>query len=309
MIFWGRTFSGAELFLGEPKEAVLSYDRDAPADLLRAVFPADSLWEELGEVTLYQDGEPVFRGMVDEQNVSLTSAGLTVELVCRSLEGLLLDNEALPETISAPSLPTLEAKLLTPLGLALGEGNRDTMHGELTVSKGDSCWTVLADFCSRYLGTEPYVDCSGRVHCTGGEEKHIELSEVISAQLQSKPCKRISEVWQQSFRGTYDTRYKSGVPGAVRRRYLSTQSGKDPREILSRGEQEGFSLTVLCAGAIWPGRNALVSVELPGVGRFEHCPVQSIQYRRGSSGDRTRLVLAKPAVQEEPAESDGKEEW
>lgn len=293
MIFWGKTFSGTELLLGEPREAVLSHDRDAPADLLRAKFPADSLWEELEEVYLYQEGEPVFRGIVDEQNTSLSPTGLTVELVCRSLEGLLLDNEAPPGILTAPSLPLLEEKLLAPLGLRLGEGSRNAMRGELAISKGQSCWEVLAGFCSRFLGTVPRVDTRGTVHCGSRGTAELELPGVISAQIQSRPCKRISEVWQQSFRGTYDTRYRSAVPGAVRRRYLSMQSGRDPRKILAQGEQDGFLLSVLCVGAVWPGREALASVTLPGAGRFERCPVRSVQYRRDSSGDRTRLVLEK----------------
>lgn len=140
MTFWGVTFSGKRLLLGEPLEASLCYDRDAPADLLRARFPADKLWEELKEAELWEGEKLVFRGLVDEQDTELSSSGLTVELVCRSLEALLLDNEALPETIASPSLPLLEKKLLSPLGLALGEGDRERKRGRLTVKKGKSCW-------------------------------------------------------------------------------------------------------------------------------------------------------------------------
>ena len=99
MTYWGVLKNGGELLLGEPEEAVLSYDREAPADQLKAVFPADRLWEELTEVLVYDGGEGVFRGIVDEQNTRLSEAGLSTELVCRSREALLLDNEAEPGTI------------------------------------------------------------------------------------------------------------------------------------------------------------------------------------------------------------------
>jgi len=293
VIFWGTTLSGDRLLLGEPAEAALSYDRDAPADLLRVKFPADRMWEELREVELYEKGEPAFRGIVDEQNTTLSAAGLTVELVCRSGEALLLDNEAQPETILSPSLPLLEKKLLLPLGLALGEGDRERKRGELAVSKGESVWTVLERFCRDFLGTVPTVDFMGLVQCGGSPGKNVELEDVISAQADLLPCKRVTEVWQQSGRGGYDTPYRSEWRGAVRRRYLSMQSGKSPRQVLEEGVRNSFLLTVTCAGARWPGRNASASVTLPGMGRFENCPVRSALYRRDKAGERTRLVLEK----------------
>lgn len=293
MIFWGTTLSGDRLLLGEPAEAALSYDRDAPADLLRVKFPVSRMWEELREISLYEGGKPVFRGVVDEQNTTLSSSGLTLELVCRSMEALLLDNEAQPETILAPSLPLLEKKLLLPLGLALGEGDRDRKRGELAVDKGESVWTVLEQFCRDFLGIVPYVDLNGLVQCGGVPGKALELKDVISAQVNLLPCKRVTEVWQQSGRGGYDTPYRSEWRGAVRRRYFSAQSGKSPRQALEEGERNSFLLTVTCAGARWPGRNASASVSLPGMGRFENCPVRSALYRRDQSGERTRLVLEK----------------
>ena len=50
MTYWATLRHGGQMLLGEPKEAVLSYDRGAPADQLKAVFPADRIWEELAEV-------------------------------------------------------------------------------------------------------------------------------------------------------------------------------------------------------------------------------------------------------------------
>lgn len=296
MIFWGTTLTGDRLLLGEPAEAALSFDQDAPADLLRVKFPADRMWEELREVEMCEKGEPAFRGIVDEQNTELSSTGLTVELVCRSREALLLDNEVMPENILSPSLALLETKLLAPLGLALGAGDAERKRGELVISKGESVWTVLERFCREFLGTEPAVDLDGLVQCGGYPGKNLELKDVMSAQVNLLPCKRVTEVWQQSSRGTYDTPYRSEGQNVPRRRYLSMQSGKSPRQVLEAGERDSFLLTVTCAGAWWPGRNACASVTLPEVGRFENCPVQSALYRRDRSGERTRLVLEKPAA-------------
>ncbi len=293
MTFWGITRGGDRLLLGEPAEAALSRDRDAPADLLRARFPADRLWEELREVELFENGTVLFRGLVDEQNTSLSARGLSAELVCRSGEAVLLDNEAPPGVLKTLSLDYLEERLLLPLGLSLGEGDRSRKRGELTAEKGESSWTVLHRFCQGYLGVSPFVDEEGRVQCGGGPPEAVELKDVISAEISFLPCKRIGQVWQQSCRGGYDTLYR-GSGDVRRRRYLSAQSGLAPKELVDRGERESFLLTVTCAGLWWPGRNAIASVEIPGAGRFEGCPVRSVLCRRDKSGERTRLVLERP---------------
>lgn len=297
MTFWGWSQTGQKLFLGQPMEASLSWDRDAPADLLRAKFPADAMWEELREIAGYENGEAVFRGIVDEQNTLLSGEGLTVELVARSMEALLLDNEAQPGVIRSPSLDLLEKRLLKPLGLAVGVGDRGTKPGALTVSKGDSCWTVLSGFCREFLGAEPQVGLDGRVN-VGGEEAVFELQEVLSAQVSLLPCKRLSHVWLQSCRGGYDTLYRSGTAGVPRTRYISLESGKRPKEVLAQAQRDSFLLTVTCAGPLRPFKRARVSVTLPGAGRFESCPVRRALYMLDRSGERVRLVLERPKTLE-----------
>lgn len=293
MTFWGVLRDGSEFLLGEPLEAVLSYDRDAPADLLKAVFPAQRMWEELVRVTVYDGGCAVFCGLVDEQNTRISASGLSVELVCRSLEAVLLDNEAPPMPMKNPSLELLEWRLLAPLEFPRALGDRAKKQGELAVEKGDSCWTVLERFCREFLGTVPYVDEEGAVHCEGLPERKLELRDIRQAELSYLPCRRLSAVWQQSYRGSYDTPY--GDPGAaqLRRRYLSMQSGRNPKELLLEGERESFQITVECAGAWWPVRGAEASLELERAGRFENCPVRSAVYLRDGGGERTRLVLEK----------------
>lgn len=293
MTFLGYDLAGKVVELGDPAELSLSYDRDAPADLLRVKFPADSRWKELAEVRIVERGSTFFRGIVDEQNATLSASGLQVELICRGMEALLLDNEAAPETVLSPALPTLEKKLLTPVGLTLGRGDRGRKPGKLTIGKGDSCWTALAGFCRDFLGTTPYVDEAGVVHCESAEPKKLRLSHVLSAELHQKPCKYITQVWKQNSLGGYDTLYQGSRPGVCRRRYVSMESGRDPRSILAKGERESFLLTVTCQGAVWGLRDALVTVTVPGAGTFTDCPVQSARYRRDRAGERTTLVLER----------------
>lgn len=293
MICWGTGKDGSLMLLGKPREMVLSFDREAPADGLKAVFPAEEMWEALSRVEVIAGGHVVFRGVVDEQNTKIGPEGLWVELVCRSMEALLLDNEACPQTVQSPSLKLLEAKLLAPLGFQKVDGPQEAVPGGLEIEKGASCWQVLADFCGRHFGAVPYVDGEGVLRCGGGETEEVSIEEVLRAEISQKPCKELSEIWQQSFRGTYDTPYRDREAVSLRRRYVSSQSGGDPKKMLKEAKKESWSAAVECGGAVWPLRGKTVSVSLPGLGRLSGCGIKSGRCFLDSQGLRTRLVLEK----------------
>lgn len=291
MTYWGVLQKGGQMLLGDPVEAVLSFDRDAPADQLKAVFPADRIWEDISEVYMYERGKGVFSGIVDEQNIRLTQEGIFVELVCRSREALLLDSEAEPAAIKRPSLESIHRRLLEPLGFAKAVGSDSIMPGEMRVEKGESCWQVLSSFCGEYLGTEPYVDFEGVIHCEGIEERHVKLDSVMSAELCRLPYKRLSAVWKQGYGGGYDTQYRDPEAPVERRRYISAQNGGNPREMLEKAKEGSGLLTVACAGSFWPLRGARADVDVPGLGRFRGCAVEKGTYYRDKNGERTRLTL------------------
>ncbi len=291
MIFWGTTCSGRRYLLGDPEQALFIRDADAPADELRAVFPADKVWEELQEVTVTREDVPVFRGLVDEQTAVLSPSGLTVELVCRSREALLLDNEACPGTLSGVTLETLEERYLLPLGLSLGAGDRTARAARLAVTKGESCWAVIARFCATVLGVTPFVDVDGRLQCVPAEETgHRQLNAIQSARWELLPCKRLGDVVLQSARGTYDTVFP-GEPGIRRRRYLARTAGKDPRALLAQSRLAGRRLRVTTPGEVWPARQEQVDLTVPGLGDFTGWRASSVRVRRDSQGLRTEWVL------------------
>ena len=292
MTFWGEREDGTKLLLGDPQEVQLLYDADAPASQLLAVFPGEDLWGPLVRVWVYGEKEVLYGGVVDEQTSFWEEEGKRVELVCRSWEGVLLDNEAQPGTWRGPSLESLWRLYIQPLGFHTLVGDREPKPGEWCVEKGVSCWQVLADFCREYLGTTPYIDGEGVVHCEGIQPTVRQGGAVLSAQLRRSSCKRLSAVWQQSCRGTYDTPfYNRQAKGVVRQRYVSRESGRDPRALLQEGEEEYLLLTVELAGEHWPVAGQRMAVEIPGLGQLPPCPVVSARYLRRPDGERTRLVL------------------
>ena len=172
------------------------------------------------------------------------------------------------------------------------QGDSSPKSGELTVEKGTSCWTLLESFCRDYLGTAPWVDGSAVVHCEGLPQQKLTAGKVLSAEISRRPYKQLSAVWQQSYRGTYDTPFRNpAAKGVKRQRYVSMEESRDPRALLKEGEAESFLLTVECLGNSWPERGTLVTVDAQRLGKFADCTVQTARYTMDGRGERTRLVL------------------
>ncbi len=223
----------------------------------------------------------------------LDGSGLQVEVVCRSWEAILLDNEAQPGVIHSPSLGPLWEKYLKQLGLAGISREKNAQGRGVTVEKGMSCWEVLEGFCQDYLGVSPWVDGSGMLHCESLPESRVEAGPVLWAEFSLRPCKQLSTVWQQSYRGTYDTPFRGGrvSVGIQRQRYVSMEDGRDPRALIcggAAGEPSAHcgvpGAVLACPGERWPREGT-------AAGSICSRPVRSASYARNSRGERTRLVL------------------
>ena len=294
MTFWGELTDGTELLLGEPMEAQLLYDSDAPASQLRAVFPAEKLWEDLAVVRVFHQGQVAFGGIVDEQNTALSGEGFTVELIARSWEALLLDNEARPAVLRSPSLGLLWERYFQPLGLTSVVGDQSPKAGELAVEKGTSCWELLESFCRDYLGTAPWVDGKGTLHCEGPQETKVIAGRVLSAELSPAALQAV------------ERRVAAELPGHLRHALPGRGGGKAPAlcehggrpgppgNCSAQGERESWLLSVECQGNSWPGPGALVTVEAPRLGPVRGLPPAPGPVRPGQPGRaEQRFVLER----------------
>ena len=293
MRFTGVRPDGTEIQLGNPREAMLSFDREAPAMELKAVFAVEKPWDELSEVLVMQERDGIFRGIVDEQITGLSNEGLTVELICRSREALLLDNEAEPGTIRGPSLEALRRRFLMALGFENIIGQEGAFRGVLNIEKGSSCWRVLSDFCKKNLMTQPWVSFDRALHCEKETPERGQISGVIWAELHHLPVKRLSQVYKQGYGGGYNAMYRDPKALAVRRRYISAQSGIDPKELLRIAGEKSFRITVVCKGNLFNLRRAELEVDLPKAGRFTGCRAERVIYYRDQEGERTKFVLKR----------------
>ncbi|MGN1002560.1 MAG: hypothetical protein ACI4PC_07285 [Oscillospiraceae bacterium] len=113
-------------------------------------------------------GETVFFGVVDELEVSLTAAGLTAALRGRGMQALMLDSEAESADYYGADAAFIVSRHVLPLGieqpdLSAAGGKR----ASLSVSSGESHWSVFSRFAEFCLGLSPRFDPRGKLLLDG----------------------------------------------------------------------------------------------------------------------------------------------
>lgn len=287
---WAVCADGTELLLPQPLAITMRRDAAAPADSLELQFAVASPWAPLRRVRVYRNTGLLFQGVVDEQVYHVTAADRRMVLYCRSLTALLLDNEALPQTLENPTAEAAARLLIAPVGLrsALPPGQ---VRGRLPVEKGDSCYAALRCFCLAAYGGEPYVSVDGwvclRQKAVGDA---VLLPAVREVKLTQKPCRIISEVRLQGETGAYDTVYVNRqAAGVQRRRYVSTaQAAKAPALM----QAERADVQAICGDFFW--REAGTAVKLPRqlAGRELTGVIEGLLYRQDAAGRQTRVCFS-----------------
>ncbi|MBQ8000817.1 MAG: hypothetical protein IJ298_06295 [Ruminococcus sp.] len=307
LTFMGVNTRGERLSLPSPVEAVLCRDAGTPADSLTAVFPC-VIYDELCYIAVYKDGKEIFSGIVDEQ-ITVSGENVKTKLVCRSMAALLVDNEAQPCTFRDVSASLIFSRYVKPLGFASFTGEDKTLRGEFRVAKGESCWQVLEDFCSKAYGVFPVVE-GNRVYMQGteGNKECLVFSDkgdgIAYSNLEHNllRCKLISCVRCKVTQGEDYTSYicneDAQARGVLRERYLNADelSGKsladaDKLIVSARAKAEKFTLLVPQCMTDIPGAQAVVCDS--AVGEHRGLYVTGIRYSLNSTGETTRLTLMR----------------
>ena len=148
-----------------------------------AGVPCDSFWvrcvwekgqeQVLADAVRFQgteNGETVFRGVVDECQVSQTEDGCLLEVSGRGMAALLLDNEAEAADYQTATERDIVRNHVSPYGIQVGQwGNLPAVNG-FSVQSGSSEWKVLYDFARYYGGVTPRFDREGRLLLNGWQD-------------------------------------------------------------------------------------------------------------------------------------------
>lgn len=135
----------------------ITYTGGVPCDSYEVTCVYDRTMAELlhlaaGFLALDENGGVLLRGIVDEYEVKLTAAGLTVTICGRGYAARLLDNESRPVTYQGATLAEIVRCHAAPYGISCAEIAPVSADSVYTVAAGTSQWKALEGFCRTYGG-------------------------------------------------------------------------------------------------------------------------------------------------------------
>ena len=138
----------------------MTYTGSVPCDSYTVTCVYDKTMAEplhlaAGFLALGEDDQVLLRGIVDEYEVKLTAAGLTVTICGRGYAARLLDNESRPVTYQGATLAEIVRCHAAPYGISCAEIAPVSADSVYTVAAGTSQWKALEGFCRTYGGFSP----------------------------------------------------------------------------------------------------------------------------------------------------------
>ncbi|WBY63838.1 MAG: hypothetical protein ACFWUD_03115 [Thermocaproicibacter melissae] len=299
--FTGIRPDGTEVILPMPVRGRYDSAEDAPADGLRAEFP---LAKSCGTLTKLRvsgtDGSVLFFGTVDIQREITCGTGNVLNLSCRSLAGLLLDSEAVPRTYDAPSLPVIFERHIRPYGFTSFLGSQAICRGELCVRKGMSEWQAAAEFCRKFLRTEPRVkgmvfDASGTAAAEPLLLDNSAGMRYFRAEVRQRNCDILTKIYAPDTRtGLYRlaAEENESITGVHRVRCLANPES-DASTVLRKTERSAFSVYAECPGTPATETGASASLRDPVLGEFADMVVAQVRCTWDEDGIRTVYCLRR----------------
>lgn len=301
------TVTGKEVPLLPPISAIINAHEDAPADDMTVVFPLLEKPPEIVSIRVWQEEQPVFSGIVDEQIIQVTQSGTVLKIVARSRAALLLDNEAMPQEYINPSLTLLYQRHVEPYGFCGFIGNGDPFQTKMTVTKGISQWQVIEEFCISCFGTIPRVTADNYIDCSGAtpagmlvfDNYNEQANSYLSITYRDKFFKRISELYVQPKLGQpytslfHDERaHKLGIE---RRRFVVANNYRGKRMIHS-AKRKATEVSVACAGGIYGAIKMPAVIHDSILGTIDKLSVAGWTYTLNSKGECCTYVLRKEDI-------------
>ena len=257
-----KTIGGNTETFKAPLRLIIQSDREAPSDGLEAEFIVSGSIPQLLSVRVLKDEYELFSGEIDEQR-EITRSGITRLIIrARSIESILLDNEAMPQTYQLPSFGLIFERHFRQLGFSDYIADDKSYNGELVISKGMSEWNVLSDFCTQFSGTKPFITSDGIIDISGQnvpDEIFISRSCMLSKTKKYSRCSLISDIMTRTYpAGSYNMDVKSNKAKGLsvkRKRYLNIVGIKNTgvlsvRDMIKKRDNAYESIELLCSGTI-----------------------------------------------------------
>lgn len=306
-------YDGARYQLPQLLEWELTYTAGVPCDSfsVRCVYVPE-MGEHLHRAVEFTAEEHgiMFRGVVDEYQVTWDGHGRLVEMTGRGMAARLLDNEAEAREYGVATLDDVLRNHVLPYGIEVGARDELPAVPGFAVASGSSQWQVLYQFACYHGGILPRFDREGKlVLCdwTDGECKSLDdhtpvlaickrekrygvLSELL---VRDKTQKRVETVENRPFleEGGRCSRVIT-MPGRSSYQAMRYSGAYQIRR--SEAERNRVELTVAVPFWGWPGDLAELSLERAGLkGKYR---ILEASTGMGEDGAWTRLTLGEPDV-------------
>ncbi len=281
-----------------PLYADIIFSQDAPAAGLRAVFAVSGKIPGLLSADVFDGDILIFRGFIDEQLEYSDKNGCRLEIRARSIEALLLDNEARPQTYFMPSMPLLMERHFSKYGFDHFIGSQSAAAGRLSITKGMSEWDVLDSFCRNFLGTCPAVTPEGVIDISGNNRSEdVFISKncpVISATKKLSRKNLVSDLFARTYSaGGYEMHLDSSLAKlnkVKKTRFVNAvdsngKSVETVRRLMKKTEDSFECYELVFHGIVRCRPGDVLTVE----GFPNPMTVTGMHYVRNNRGDITRI--------------------
>lgn len=260
--------------------------------------------KEAQRFAFVEEGEEIFRGVVDEFEVCGGGAGLTVKLCGRGMAALLLDNETRAVSYQKAKLSEILRCHAEPYGIAVEAAEELSAEGLYKVAGGSSEWKALADFTRRAGNFAPRMTMLGALRVTkeqGGRALALAAdAPIVAARYRDRRYGVISEVEVLSRGGSLCERVeneKALARGHHSRRVLySTAASREEmraagEQQIERSKEEAKLLTLEIAQGLTAEPFDMIEAELPALGIAGTFRVREVLRKLDDTGETTQLKL------------------
>lgn len=280
-------------------------DEGVPADALYATFPYAPTGELAG-ITLYDEDEPIFIGVVDEEEHLCGSKGTYLRVSARSLAAHLLDNEAMPCAYDHPSLSLMVKRYAEPFGVSLKTDSDEVFFGEQSVTKGSSCWKALKNFCIACYSAVPRISSVGVLYPKGTEHSGVTVfgeNGIRYTQLRvvKKRCEEISAVHVKATNtGSYSLPIENASAksrGVRRERYLNAVLTESPMrcadDMIANGRAKSYAVYLRCEGCLLGTEGNRAVIKDDWIDDADDLYISAVHYRMKGDGDYSNITLKR----------------
>lgn len=305
-------YDQSQYTLPTPISWQLEYGLGSPCDSFQFCCPwtagQETILATAVRLMVKEAGEIVFCGVVDECECSWSERGVTLKVMGRGMQAILLDNEAAGTDYGVATLEDILRRYVTPYGISLAEKVQLPSVSGFSVKTGSSCWQVLYQFARYHAAVTPRFDRQGRLLLSAWNDKELKQlddSAPITRLMrryqrygvlsQMKVVDRVTHASQTVV--NEDFHAKGGCCSSVLTmpRNTSYQSMRYQAQFQldqSKAELDRVEITVAKAFFAWPGD--LLAINRSAWGGNATYRVLESTVRLDDEGCQTTLILGDP---------------